>query len=309
MSNQWQQLIEIDPGWVSRQLNNHFYDFQDKVTLRGYTIKASGTTLSPTGVVKELYGMLIPYVQSGKLNTQQEIVAAMSLATKFFGEKNTQTDGKYGELLLFALVEAVLQCKMVAHKIRTLSNFKDQVKGGDGIFLGNYLINGNEEKAYLIGESKIMGDYNSAISDALLSIDRFHDPSTAAEFYNTELIIAKDNLIIGDSVDLDELYDRLTPTTAEFREQNLIHPILLMYNSKNINEFEVKANNNQELESFIKDEFIKRKDTVKRSILKKVQTYPNIKKVYLDFFLLPFNDVDSFRNAMYYEIHGVPFKK
>lgn len=308
MGTTWKDLIQIDKTWVERHLNLHFSEPGTKTTIRLFTIRASGTTVSHGALCTELSEMVIPYV-SGKTGlNQSEAVKAHSYAVKFFGEKNTQTDGKYGELLLFALVEAVLECKMVAHKIRTLSNFKDQVKGGDGIFLGEYLIAGENRNVYMIGESKVMAGYADAIDDALESINRFHDKDTAAEFNSTELIIAKDNLIIQEGADIDELYERLTPGTEPFRNQTLVHPVLLMYNTASIGTLEKKATDVLELEELIKNEITSRKARTLKLINEKVAKYDNIQKVYLDFFILPTNEVDAFRNGLYYEIHGVPYK-
>jgi len=309
MRTSWRDLIQIDKKWVNRQLSHHFSDLDKKVGIRLYTLRASGTILSPSAICSELSGMLVSYVSGKHDLDQKEAIAAHSYAVKFFGEKNTQTDGKYGELLLFALVESVLECKMIAHKIRSLSNFKDQVKGGDGIFLGEYLVEGEMKPAYLIGESKVQASYSDAINEALSSLNRFHDEETSAEFNSTELIIAKQNLIMDDRVDLDEMYARLTPTEDLFRSQILVHPVLIMYNTGNIPNLERESKDANSLELLIKDEVLKKKDSIKKLISDKVKTYKNIQKVYLDFFIIPTNQVDAFRNAMYYEIHGTPYQK
>lgn len=57
-------------------------------------------------------------------------------AAIYFGPVNPQNEGKYGELLLFLLVEAVLKTPMIAYKIKSLSDYKHQIKGSDGVFLG-----------------------------------------------------------------------------------------------------------------------------------------------------------------------------
>lgn len=308
MATPWKELVQIDKKWVERQLSHHFSDLDKKVGIRLFTLRASGTTLSSSSLCIELSSMLVPYVSGKQDLVQKEAIAAHTYAVKFFGEKNTQTDGKYGELLLFALVESVLECKMVAHKIQTLTNFKDQVKGGDGIFLGDYLVEGKMKPAYLIGESKVQASYANAIDEALSSLNRFHDEQTSAEFNSTELIIAKQNLIVDNRADLDEMYARLTPTEDSFRNQILVHPVLIMYNTKIIGELEQRSKDALDLEDLVKKEIIKRKSSIKKLIDDKVATYKNIQKVYLDFFIIPTTQVDSFRNGMYFEIHGVPYQ-
>ncbi|RZJ88141.1 MAG: DUF1837 domain-containing protein, partial [Chryseobacterium sp.] len=286
----------------------HYTDAAHKVVLRAYTIRASGTKITPFALAQELLEMLIPYASGKSGLNQKQTVQAFNYARKFFGDKNTQTDGKYGELLLFALVESVLGCKMVAHKIKSLSNFNDQVKGGDGIFLGDYGVGELKNPAYLIGESKVMSGAPKAITEALSSINRFHDPITAAEFLSTELIVAREMVIENEGIALDELYERLNPQSEAFHRQNLVHPILIMYNHSQMVNLEQKAKNFAELEALIKIELEQKQASLQNYIKKKIGEYEHISKVYLDFFILPTSDVDAFRNAMYYEIHGQQFK-
>ena len=132
----WKQLIQIDSSWVSKQLQPQFNDVNGKLSIKLYSVKASGTSIEIDGLANELHLMLPHYVYSKKQIQEMSPMVAGLKANHFFGKKDPQSDGKYGELLLFALVESVLGCKMVAHKLNVLGNFNDQVKGGDGIFMG-----------------------------------------------------------------------------------------------------------------------------------------------------------------------------
>src|SRR4051812_35623191 len=103
-----EQYIQIDKGWVGRQLQNHFNDIHGKVNVKLYTVKVSGTTIAPGAIVEELHNMLPNYVYGKKkINELGELKAGLK-ANHFFGKRDPKTDGKYGELLLFALVESVL---------------------------------------------------------------------------------------------------------------------------------------------------------------------------------------------------------
>jgi len=308
-NTEWNKLIKIDKEWVSNQLESHFQEVNNKVKVKLYTVKVSGTQILPDGIVAALHQMLPDYVYGQKrLEIIGERTAGLQ-ANRFFGKKNPQTDGKYGELLLFALVESVLKCKMVAHKIKSLSNFKDQVKGGDGIFIGNYTIfDGREEPAYLIGESKVQAQYSKALNEAFLSLKRFTGATNSTEFRSTELIVAKENLILDDSIDLDELYNRLNPQTDTFKQQILVHPVLIMYDDTEIKNCERHNNSTRnDLEKSIKTAMVAKKEKIIKSINDKLSSYPEVSKVYLDFFIVPYNDINNFRDAMYYHIHGVSY--
>ena len=327
MSIDWEKKINIDKAWVNRQLVNHYNDTSTKIIVRAFTPKVTGTKFCCNSLIEELGYLLTDYVLSEKSkknklkslkikygdNLAQERLqtALYSEAQAFFGKKDPTTDGKYGELLLFALCESILKSKMVAHKIEGLSNSKDQIKGGDGIFLGNYeLGNGKLTPAIFIGESKIMQKRSDSIDDALKSLNRFHDAKTQAEFNQMEFIVANRTLSLDENdTDYEEVYERLTPGSEMFKNQITVHPILLMYNNKNLDKLEKKASDKEDLEKLISNHLIQKKDEIKSLINNKLAQYSEIQKVYVDFFCFPFNDINTFRNGMYFNIHKVAYKK
>lgn len=303
----WATHIKIDRQEILNQLNRHFYSIDQKLTLRFYTIKPSGTQILVNGICEALHNTLPYYVFGDQDIAEKGAMWAGLNAKSKYGEKQPQTDGKYGELLLFAFVESVLGCKMVAHKIKSLSNNSDQVKGGDGIFIGNYEIDGEQHPAYLIGESKVTVQFSEALKEALLSINRFHSAYASTDFLDNELIVAKEFIRIT-STNIQELYDRLTPTSDEFKKQVLIHPILLMYNTPWFKNLEKQAATPSALEQLMSDKLSGHDNTLLKKIRKKLAEYPEVEKVYLDFFILPCTSVDDFRNSLYHKIHGVPYK-
>ena len=325
MKIDWDKKIKIDTEWTNRQLTNHFNNKSAKVVVRAYTPKVTGTKFCCNSLIEELGYLLPDYVHSDKSKKKQlksltakygEDIAKERLpnalyseAQTFFGKKQPATDGKYGELLLFALCESILKSKMVAHKIEGLSNNKDQVKGGDGIFLGNYeSTNGNLVPAIFIGESKIMQERSKSVDEALDSLNRFHDNQTQAEFNQMEFIVANRTLSLDESdIDYDEVYERLTPGTEVFKNQITVHPILLMYNTSTISKLETKAADKEHLELLISNHICEKKDEIVKIINDKLNSYSEIKKVYVDFFCFPFNNIDNFRNGMYFNIHKVPY--
>lgn len=327
MNIDWEKKIKIDTEWANRQLVNHFVDKSTKVVVRAYTPKVTGTKFCCNALIEELGYLLPDYVHSEKskknklksltslygedLAKERLQTALYSEAQVFFGRKDPTTDGKYGELLLFALCESILKCKMVAHKIEGLSNAKDQVKGGDGIFLGNYeLSNGKTAPAIFIGESKIMQERSKSIDDALNSLNRFHDAEIQAEFNKMEFIVANRTLSLDENdIDFEEVYERLTPGSETFKNQITVHPILLMYNSASINTLETKALDKDDLELLIYNHLSQKKNEITNIINEKLEQYPEIKKVYVDFFCFPFNNIDAFRNGMYFNIHKVAYTK
>lgn len=307
----WSKAIQIDRSWPTNLLNHHFTEVNGKVTICLHSISACGTEIRSDGLVEKLHDLLPDFALGRKRIA--EIGSSMKIAaeaSKYFGDTDPSSDGKYGELLLFALVEALLGCKMIAHKIRSISNMSDQVKGGDGIFLGNYLVaENNMQSAYLIGESKVVSNFNNGLPSAFESIYRFHDPKTSYQFRNTEFLVTKDNLILDDDIDIDELYNRLNRTSSEFKNQILVHPVLIMYNSGKVAKCEREAVSKEQLEMVLAQELDKIRGGLTKSVNNQLVKYTELQNVHLHFFMLPFNNVDAFRNAMYSQIHmGVSYQ-
>ena len=195
---------------------------------------------------------------------------------------------------------------MVAHKIP--SSFHDQVKGGDGIFIGDYEYKDNMYgKAVLIGESKIWKNYSDALIDSLESVNRFHDGSSSARFTSQEFIVARKGIVKNSEVDLDLLYDHITPGKAAYQQCILVHPTFIMYETPYINTIENTALTPNEAEELLKGYITKRHTKHIELIEEKMAKYPELSKVFLDFFILPVKNVDDFRNQLFYYIHGIDY--
>lgn len=331
-------LIQINRRWVEEELISHLTEkVGNKVNMRVYTIMPSSTQMDYLSLSNFLSTIIPHYVYSikeiekdisrqqkrneaaiRKANPNLQEVDILILIRKeserveretwsqifnqsriFFRKKGENyIGGKYGELLLFALVESVLGCKMIAHKIKHLTNVNDEVKGSDGIFLGEY----NNEKAILFGESKIMQSLSGAIVDALESINRYHNDRESAHNRNHELVIAREDIdkYDVDGVDIDELYDRLDPETETYKTQILVHPIILMYERAFILEIQKKASSSEEFKELISKELLKRLKQ-KQEVFDLVTNHiknQNLEHSFLDFFLFPVDDVSKFRAAM-----------
>lgn len=331
MSINFGDLISINKKWIDKEFNHHYTEnINDKLKVRLYTIKPSGTVMNCNSLSNALLNILPEYFKS-KVEIEKEInneiektiddyTTATEIehreaitrevhfktyreASKFFKTKTVDSkSGKYGELLLFGIVEALLNCKMIAHKITNLTNYHDEIKGGDGIFMGEYeLKNGTKNNAYLIGESKVWQNYSGAKKDALDSINRFYSSENQASFNTQEFFIAKKDIykIVDTSkIDIDELYNRLDLKSEEFKQQIAVHPILIMYDTKNYEKLMVKASNNTDLTMLISKNVQSNLRKTLESIKNKVKEYSELEKVYLDFILIPINSVEKFNKTM-----------
>jgi hypothetical protein len=330
MAIDFSSLITINKKWVDKEFNHHYTEkVNDKLKVRLFSIKPSGTTINSISLANSLLDIL-PYYFKSKSEIDKQVQREVSKtindystasevdqkeevakivynrtyreAKSFFKKKSSDSkSGKYGELLLFGLVESIFDCKMIAHKITNLTNYHDEIKGGDGIFMGNYeLLNGEIENAYLIGESKVWKDYSGAKKDALESINRFYDSKIQADFKTLEFFIAQKDIdkIVDNETDIDELYDRLDQKSELFKSQIAVHPILIMYETKNYDNLMKKALSNIELTNSINKNIKSKLDKTLESIALKVKEFPELEKVFLDFILIPTNSVADFNDTM-----------
>ncbi|HGH3626807.1 TPA: DUF1837 domain-containing protein [Acinetobacter baumannii] len=302
----WESLRSGEHGWVSEHLIEHQIIEKDKFLMRLHSVDFSGTQQDLTALIDSIADSIDKYVFDSKQRERfkQKGVNAFRKAVSFFGETNPDMDGKYGELFLYILAEAVLKTPLVSHKLSILTNPNDQVKGGDGIFFGRY----KDDITILIGESKIHQNFSGALESSLDSLDRFHQNYTSSTL-DHELFIARSNISQNFSIDqLDTLLDAFTPGTKQYKSCNKAHPVLLVFESNEISNIEKKAKNRKEAEELFSIWAIKRIEKASKLLIEKLEKYSELEKIYLDIFLIPLNNVSSFKHSLYKAIHGIEYK-
>jgi hypothetical protein len=94
-----------------------------------------------------------------------------------------ENSGQVGELLVYFLLETVLKAPQVLKKMPLTTNPKDERKGSDGVHL-----RWDEDAGILellFAESKIWQSFSDALRDAFESIEKFHDSRTKQHEVNT----------------------------------------------------------------------------------------------------------------------------
>lgn len=303
---EWEKLRSDEHVWVDQHLIEYPFIEKDKYIMRLHSVDFSGTQQDLTALIDSIADSIEKYVFDSKQRERfrKNGINAFRKAVSFFGETNPDIDGKYGELFLYILAEAILKTPLVSHKLSILTNPNDQVKGGDGIFFGIY----KDEMAILIGESKIHQQFSGALDSSLDSLDRFHQNYTSSTL-DHELFIARSNISQNFSIEqLDALLEAFTPGTAQYKSCNKAHPVLLVFESKEISNIEKKAKNRQEAQELFSAWAEKRIEEASELLNKKLETYGELEKVYLDIFLIPLNNVSTFKKSLYKAIHGIEYK-
>jgi hypothetical protein len=303
----WEDLIVNNHAWIESKLANQAHHTENKVISRIYTVPFSGVIQEFQHLVESLADSIEHYVfdKQALEKMKEDGITPFRKAAQFFGDTNPIKDGKYGKLILYILSEAVLKTPMVSHKITTLSNLNDQVKGGDGVFFGNY----RDNLSILIGESKIYKSFSGALESAFDSLDRFTRSYTSGALGH-ELFMARTNISRNfDFETMELIYKAFTPGDKIYSECIKTYPVLLIFEDKEISDIEEKAFNKGEAEDLFKEWIDKKKDAIKSDIESKLKKYPNIRPCFLDFFLIPMADVGEFKKSLYRAIHGIDYKE
>lgn len=304
---EWASLVRIDSGWIHKYLITYGNSLKEKVITRAFSIRFSGTEEHMQGLIEFMADRIKEFVlsEADVKECRAQGQDPWRRAAKYFGPIDPRKEGKYGELLLFLLVEAVLKAPMIAHKIKSLSDLNDQVKGSDGVFFGPY----REQNSLLLGEAKVYQNRNQAINDGLKSIDKFHNPSTADDEIKTELLIIRQTITEDLSPEhVEFLLNILDTQSVGYQKVNKVHPILIVYDEEKICEIEKDCESKEDGEKRIHAVFGSLSSEMLQKVLDKINAkWKTLEKVYLDFFFVPVTSVERFRNSLFNAIHNMPY--
>jgi hypothetical protein len=295
----WIKLLKVDKDIFFNFFSlNEEVVISDEVKIKFYSLKYKDNCPDDLAFINHLYEAAVNYVFDEK--DIKELIEdghkPSDKALSYFGDIDPLTDGRYGELILYLFIEAVLQTPMIVHKISQTYNNNDQVKGSDGLFIGN--ING--QATLLIGESKMRNNFHVCVGDALESLKRYiNNP----ESIDRELEVAKKHLSQDlknlDENDLDLIYQSLRTKQIEFQEYNICYPAFLMYKEGKIKS--IIESNKPEIENHVLD-FLK---SIKERRTKYInESLPEIANITLEFFMMPVIDVSTFREKCYTVFHN-----
>jgi hypothetical protein len=301
----WLKLLKVD--------NDIFFSWfclseeviiSNEVKIKFYSIKCKDNTPDIRGFINHLYQEVEKYVFDEK--DVKELIEDGFLPTEkalsYFGDIDPLTDGRYGELILYLFVEAVLKTPMIVHKIAQTYNNNDQIKGSDGLFIGNI----NDKATLLIGESKMRNNFNVCVGDVMDSLKRYINNSDTV---GRELEVARKHLSRDlynlDENDLDVIYQSLRTKQVEFKEYNICYPAFLMYQELKIDK--LIKDNLSEIEGhvlkFISSVKLRRSKYIEESL-------PKTSDITFEFFLMPVQNVSSFREMCYEVFHdGKEYKR
>ncbi|WIV67011.1 Hachiman antiphage defense system protein HamA [Natrialbaceae archaeon AArc-T1-2] len=269
------------------------WDYDNCLDISIYCIKPAPDSLDETAFVQFL-SEKYPYFVMPEDEVEDHKYPYREAQRRADFDEDSRYDGKLGELVLFVLVDALLELPLVCHKLGQMQEPVQDQKGADALFYGIH--EGTESLG--VGEAKIYSNPDQGIDSALESTDRFHGAEGAAKTQH-ELTVARNNL--SDNLDKDQV-DRLLDVFSSRRTQyKHLHPIFLGYEANWLKEKQKECSGPDELESEIIDEIedCGIQDDIKETL---ESDYSDLEKYELVFLMLPLEDVDRFREKLQEEI-------
>ena len=203
-------------------------------------------------------------------------------------------DGKWGEMILFLMVDGIFNLPMVSHKISWKQNPSQEVKGSDGLFFGEF--EGDETLA--IGEAKIYTNVKQGVNDALESTDRFHGSGSQVSKEH-ELKVASKNL--SENLTQEQIA-KLAETLGEGNHQyKMIHPIFIGYEENELRTIQREHSEDEEIIQRIRQYM--EDNPLLDEVDSKLSNHPRLEKYQLIFLFLPVEDADDFRDRIKEEIY------
>ncbi len=203
-------------------------------------------------------------------------------------DKSPDKTGEAGELLLYFLMEAILEAPQMVAKMELKTNHKDEVKGSDGI---HARYNKDTDLVdFYFGESKLYTKSSAAISDAIDSVEQFHE----IEMYQHEFTMVTKHFKYAD----DETKAAISSLIVHGEAGAGVcvnHACLIGYDFKEFKD--LTGNNPKELMNDFMGKFHKDGARLTKLLQKRFDKFD---KKYLKFevFFIPFPSVSEFRNAL-----------
>lgn len=290
----WSEHTVVKASRLSEHLCSGIQLEEDKLNISSFIIKPNHGIIDYQSFIRYLGKKFMYFALS-----EDEIAEAdrpMHRAQKLSDFKDdAKMDGKWGELILFTLVDGLMDIPMMSHKLAWKQNPTDQVKGSDGLFFGEF----KGELSLGIGEAKMYKDLKRGVKKSLESTDRFHDGGSQIRNQH-ELTVASGNLSENLSSEKIEMLASLF--TGDSRDYQILHPIFIGYNDPQLEEIQTKpVGDDEELISIIRNHISN--TNLPDIVHSELGNFTHLRKHWLVFFFLPLEDKDRFSENMKSEIY------
>jgi hypothetical protein len=182
MASQLEELLEVNKQDYSDLFSTVEHTIAcgkvPAASVRLHFLRHDAGGLVPVGKLVET---LISYITHFCLTSERRSGLGEQARNRAFLEarklfrKNTTT-GQPGELLVYFLIEAVLQAPQVLKKMLITTNPNDERKGSDGVHVR--WVDGSKVLEVIFAEAKLYKKFSDALTSAFASMTDFHDSAT-----------------------------------------------------------------------------------------------------------------------------------
>jgi hypothetical protein len=248
--------------------------------------------------VRELASMLVGYItkycfDATKRKDLDEVDRNLLFVEARDLFRKAGKSGQAGELLIYFLLEAVLKAPQALRKMVITTNPKDERKGSDGM---HFSWNQDLEILELyFAESKVWNDFGAALSDALASVEKFHNDGLKQHEFN---LFSSQFKILD-----DQLQGRILSyiNGENVTKTRITHACLVGFDW---NEYLCLGDGRRK--DFIR-EFEERYSSWADDAVTKVETKLaafSLRHLRFEFFFLPFKSVEEFRTLFEAALRG-----
>jgi hypothetical protein len=199
--------------------------------------------------------------------------------------RKTTTSGQPGELLVYFLIEAVLQAPQVLKKMLITTNPNDERKGSDGVHIR--WVDENELLEVIYAEAKLHANFSAALTDVFKSMTEFHNSATKSleinYFLNTYTLLTPEQ---------QEVITSYVEGENKGKCQE-VHVCLIGHNWKEYECLKTAAKN-----AFLKEFEGRYLTWAQKEMKPKLEAQLAVfahSHLRFEFFFLPFTSVDNFR--------------
>jgi len=203
-------------------------------------------------------------------------------------DESPDKTGEAGELLLYFLMEAVLNAPQVVSKMELKTNHKDEVKGSDGIHARFDPEDGVVD--FFFGESKLYTESSAAIAEAIKSVDQFHE----IEMYQHEFTMVTKHFKYSDEETKNAIAS-LIISGEPGPNVRVNHACLIGYDFKGFSGLPYQEEHETLVQEFV-SRFLEDGERLTALLQDKFEKFDK-KYLCFEIFFIPFPSVSEFRNA------------
>jgi len=268
-----------------------------KAAIRFHYVKfdANGQPML-SALAETLYDYIIHYCVSSRNRDDSLTPVQAARLTKearklFIHPEATEDDpdqtGEAGEMLLYFLVESILDAPQVVSKMELKTNQKKEIHGSDGIHMK--WCKKDEVVDVFFGEAKIHQSLSGALGSAFKSISVFHDEG----MYKHELLMVTKHFKYADE-EIQKEVKKFIVRGEPSADVRINHACLIGYNWEKYKK--LIDGNVDNIEDEFKNAFKEDAPQIVKLLNNRFNSF-NKKHLKFDFFFVPFVHVQDFRNA------------